>query len=219
MFLSSVAAANAADLSVAKAPYAPPPPASNWTGMYIGGFAGGAWVNGTYSGSGGFPPSEGFHESGFIGGVYLGYDYELSNKFIFGGRVSVPLGSVSTTSAIVNLSPDTVEPKMQWATMADVTFGYDMGQWEPYLGIGAIFVENKVTLAIPGVSETNSELHPGLDVMAGVKYAWTKSWTVGIQYNHDVLAQETYTFGPTFATAGVGSASVNMLLGTLEYRF
>jgi outer membrane immunogenic protein len=221
LFLSSVAAAHAADLAAAKMPYAPAPVSiPNWTGIYLGGFAGGSWVDGTFSGNGGFPPSQSFKESGFIGGIYLGYDYELANKFIFGGRLSVPLGSVNTTSTITSLAPDTVAPKMQWATMADLIFGYDMGQWEPYLGVGAIFVENKVTLAVAGnPTESNSELHPGLDVVAGVKYALTRNWAVGIQYNHDVIAQETYTFGPTFTASGQGSASVNMLSGTVEYRF
>jgi outer membrane immunogenic protein len=220
MLLGSVTIAHAADLT-AKAPYAPIP-VSNWSGMYIGGFAGGAWVDGQFTGAGGFPPKQSFHESGFLGGVYLGYDYELPDKFILGARVSLPLGEINTTSTvtgIVGLAP-TIAPKMLWATMTDLTFGYDLGQWEPYLGVGAVFVDNKATLNVAGApSESDTELHTGLDVMAGIKYAYTKNWDVGLQYNHDVISSQTYNFGPTFAASGSGNASFNALFGTIEYRF
>lgn len=73
--------------------------------------------------------------------------------------------------------------------------------------MGAIFVENKVSLAVAGnPTESDSELHSGLDVLAGIKHALTRNWAVGIQYNHDVIAQKTYTFGPGFTASGQGSA-------------
>jgi len=216
--LGSLTAAQAADLGV-KAPVVPTVPVSNWTGLYIGGFAGGAWANATLVNSG--PAASGtFNENGFVGGMYIGYDYELPNKFVVGARISAPLGAITHTVAVpLGLPGETATSKFQWGTAVNLIFGYDMGQWMPYFGLGAAFAENKINLMVPTVGNgSDSELHPGVTVLAGIKYALTQNWAVGAQYNHSEYASETYTF-PTVGGLGSGKASQNSLVATVEYRF
>jgi outer membrane immunogenic protein len=214
--LGMVTAANAADFPVKAGPYAPMVQTSNWTGVYIGGFAGGSWANADYCA---FGTCSSIDPSGFVGGVYVGYDYELPNRFVVGARVSVPLGSVNQTTNVPFLPGDTFKAQMQWAVTANGIIGYDMGLWMPYAGVGVIFAKNKVDLTTPFGSASDEELHTGLNVLVGLKYALARNWAVGVQYNHSEFQNATYTFtAPVFATS-TGSLSQNSLVGTVEYRF
>jgi outer membrane immunogenic protein len=185
--------------------------------MYIGGFAGGSWANVTFSPFGA-PTS--YRESGFLGGVYVGYDYELPDRFIVGARISVPLGAISQTAAVPFIPGETVKSQFQWGTAVNVIFGYDMGAWEPYMGLGAIFVDNKATVnLVGGASASDDELHPGVNVLAGLKYRVVTNWTVGAQYNYSRFASQTYNFPAPVGATGTGKFYQNSLVGTLEYHF
>jgi outer membrane immunogenic protein len=219
MFLGSVAAAQAADLA-AKSPYAPPapnPPAPNWTGMYIGGFIGGTWADETIN-TVGLAPS-GVKASSFMGGAYIGYDNEFADKFIFGGRVLVPFFSLSQTGPVSGIAGTTESTKADWATTIDLTLGYDLGQWEPYAGAGVMFVNNKATAATAAGATSDSELQTGLDILVGAKYRFAANWAVGLEYNYDIIANQTYAFGPPIGTTAQGKADASSLLGMVEYRF
>lgn len=215
--IGSVTAASAADMQLKAPPKAPPPP--NWTALYIGGYAGGTWVDGTF----GTVAAPGhFNSSGFVGGVYAGYDYELANKFVVGGRLAMPLAAVTPTLIIPFGIPagEFVKPKMQWGGSANVTLGYDMGMWMPFVGVGAIFVGNKVTLTEPGVgSGDDTEVHTGLNLMAGAKYALSRNWAVGFQYNHSSFDKKTYTWPGALNGMGIAKFDQNSAVVTAEYRF
>jgi len=222
--------ARAADMAV-KAPPAPPVPAavvSNWTGFYVGGFAGETWVNGSYTPT---PPGGpafaaiSTRASGFLGGGYLGYDYELANKFVLGVRATVPFASVNQTSAIpppaAQISGVTLNYKAQRAVGVNGLIGYDMGRWLPYVGTGAIWVTDQATLTVPKFgSASNTQQHTAWNVLAGVKYALTRNWAVGVQYNYAAFNTKTYYLtSPLLIQAGNANFSQDGLVGTLEYRF
>lgn len=89
--------ATAADLPV-KAPVykAPPPVLSNWTGFYVGVNVGGGWGRRTVDftpndtmasflfAAGGMPPSDTFTTSGVLGGIQVGYNWQLETRWLFG---------------------------------------------------------------------------------------------------------------------------------------
>jgi outer membrane immunogenic protein len=218
-FVTSIAA-QAADLAV-KAPYLPPP-APSWTGMYFGGFIGDSWVHGTLN-STFLANSQPFHENSVIGGVYLGYDYELANKFIFGGRVSLPLFNLAQTAVVPLAFPGVSEStKATWATTMTMNFGYDLGQWEPYIGVGPAFASNKATVITTFAGNaSDTELHVGVNALAGIKYAFTRNWVAGLEYDYATFATQNYTFFlPGIAgVQGAGKANANYVVATLEYRF
>src|ERR1700759_423676 len=85
LVLAMAASAVAADLPSEKGPPSfapPPPPVFSWTGVYIGGQVGYEWGRTTFgvvnpvtgAVTGGFPA---IHEQGVVGGVHVGYNYEL----------------------------------------------------------------------------------------------------------------------------------------------
>jgi outer membrane immunogenic protein len=167
--------------------------------------------------------SQGFHESSAIGGVYLGYDYELANRFIVGGRVTLPLFNLSQSAVVPLGFPGVSEStKANWATTMTMNFGYDLGQWEPYIGVGPTFANNKATVMTTFAgSASDNELHFGVNALAGIKYAFTRNWVGGLEYDYATYASQNYTFFlPGIAgVQGAGKANDNSLVATLEYRF
>lgn len=89
--------ASAADLP-RKAPAAPPPPpVYSWTGFYVGGNIGGGWGNRdvdffpndplmvSFFGSGNAaPPPIAFRTSGVVGGLQLGYNWQVNRNWLVG---------------------------------------------------------------------------------------------------------------------------------------
>ena len=223
--LASITAANAADMALKAPP--PPPPVASWTGLYFGGFAGGSWVNGNFGPVAPTPLAGNtapLKTNGFIGGVYAGYDTELSNKFVLGVRGSVPLGAVNQAvpvpANIGGIPGENLKNTGQWAGEIDATLGYDMGMWLPYVGVGGIFISNKATLNVPPFgSSSNTQTHAGVDALAGIKYRVAQHWAVGVQYNYSSLNSQTYTFGPPFGVNGFAKFHQNSMVGELEYRF
>src|SRR5262249_55555964 len=76
-------AANAADVRARPAPYAPPPPVYapppiSWTGFYVGGNIGGAWVHrDVFDPFVGVNFGSGNSNGVFIGGGQLGYNWQI----------------------------------------------------------------------------------------------------------------------------------------------
>ena len=93
-FAALAGQALAADLPSRKeAPvYVPPVPAFSWTGFYIGGDIGAAWATTTASPSWLYGNSYSYYgmsnpslnTSGFMGGGYVGYNYQLNQNFVVG---------------------------------------------------------------------------------------------------------------------------------------
>ncbi len=214
--LSGLSTAQAADL-IAKAPIVRPVP-SDWTGVYVGGFVGGAWANLHYSDPAAAADGS-TTASGFVGGVYAGYDYELANRFVLGAKVVVPLGEVSGNTTVLSLGPAAPSSgRMRWATNINGTLGYDMGWWMPYVGAGVAFLSNRLTLGGTAGNESDTEIHTGLNLLVGAKFRFARNWAAGLQFNHTEYSGQTYTFPANF-DSGVVKIRTDALVGTLEYRF
>jgi len=88
----------AADLPSRKAPVAPPPPVLSWTGAYVGANLGGGWLAGNSSNQGGnllwnttnnanwYDKNTGNSNAGVIGGVQVGYNYQIMPWAVVGAE-------------------------------------------------------------------------------------------------------------------------------------
>lgn len=225
--LAGGAGADAADLALKGV--APPPPAytANWTAFYVGGYLGGSWGNANYCSFSfaGFACGD-LKGNGAIGGAYVGYDYELPNRFVVGARISVPFFGPDATGneAAVLLPPAgrTLSGSFNWAVLANVIFGYDMGPWMPYAGVGFAFASVDAHINGPFAVTSATEQQAGLNVLVGLKYALTRNWALGVQYNHTEFARTSYNFtGPALGATGTIpiELSQNSLVATADYRF
>ena len=120
-----------------KAPAAVAPIISeyNWTGFYLGAFAGGVWGRtDTFLSGSGVPIR--LDADGLVLGVHAGYDWQLPNRVVFGLRVAAPFGVGLDGSVPDPTFPTTVTHKgeLKWGVLFTGQLGYAMGRWLPYVG-------------------------------------------------------------------------------------
>jgi opacity protein-like surface antigen len=214
----------AADM-VLKAPVAPAD--YNWTGFYIGAFAGGIWgeTDSFNSGTNANRDPVKIKANGVHGGVDAGYDWQLPNRFVLGVRVAAPIGTSADGSVSDPLFPQTVFYKadIQWAATFTGNIGYAMGpqgRLVPYIGGGLAVGEGKASFSFPGTVISGTNVHTGFTGLAGIRFAFTENWWVGVQYNYTDFGEEPYTvtLGNLSVTRNVGFQS-HSVSGLISYRF
>ena len=168
-------------------------PAYNWTGVYIGGEVGGWQQSIDYSG--GFVGSA--TPSGFIGGGYAGYNYQLPNNLVFGveGRIdgtstSVTVGTYAQAAVATgdplfrSIALETAEWVLRdlcspegafWSTLDADSEGHE---GRLYVAGGGAFADE--CLHFPLVSESNTRT--GWTVSAGAEINFSAVWSQN-QYN------------------------------------
>jgi len=196
-------AAVAADLSSRAPPpvFLPPPPIYSWTGLYVGGNAGGHWGGDTTQFTGtdtdvtfggglgagladGEIPSTGAPgSSGFIGGGTIGYNYQINN-FVVGLEVDFDGATGSGTSnALLSITiPPAfiVPPTLTQSTQHLDWLGTLRGRigWTP---IDRLLIYGTGGLAFgqssSSFSVVNAEAFPPLAVFASSQRS--VGWTVG----------------------------------------
>jgi len=151
----------AADMAV-KAPPPPPPPLPSWTGFYIGGDVGGAWADssgGTIFNDGGtlFASANSFNRSGFIGGVYAGYNWQVANWVLGiegdwswtsnnGGNFCRGTDFVSAACVDNGRGFVAVNAHNDWVATLRGRLGYSFGSVMLYGTGGAAWVQNSVSV-------------------------------------------------------------------------
>jgi outer membrane immunogenic protein len=138
--LGAVQAASAADMPT-KAPMAPVAVPFNWSGFYIGGNAGGAFVSSgqitelapgpeqlAYNGTGDLMPLG--TQGSFLGGLQLGYNYQI-NQFVLGMEADIDWlrynvsAPEQTAAGVISTGGDTIgSKKMDWLSTIRGRLGY-----------------------------------------------------------------------------------------------
>jgi outer membrane immunogenic protein len=225
----------AADLP-RKAPAAAlPPPVSNWTGFYVGANIGGGWGHESvdYAAldpltaglfgiiNNGAPPSASVKSSGVLGGLQLGYNWQIGPAWLVGVEADIDWsgvkGSAATGGAILGITPftNTVETKVKWLgtargrlgyfpaanLLAFVTGGFAYGEVEhtgTYTTNGPGFGQVppfgfQCTPNIPCFAAASSNTAFGWTVGGGLEYALAQNWTVRGEYLYVSLASKSVT--------------------------
>lgn len=190
-------------------------PVVDWSGFYLGGGAGYAWggVNHSFApGSGGFGPpglwarddiGGSFSTSASFGlyGAHVGYMQQW-DRLVGGIEASFDFSDMraNTANAFGDLTPTTgYNTQLKWLATVTPRLGY---AWNQFLLYG------KAGVAIGRVSSTltananacfglacsfNAEAtHVGYTVGAGVSYAFTSNWILGLEYDYYDLGAENY---------------------------
>jgi len=219
---------------------APPlAPASSWTGLYVGGDAGAAWVKtpATWDPSfAAFPISGTDRGTGFIGGAHVGYNYEFMPDYIAGveGDWSSTKAGGSFTQpwiappgfAFPPGSQTTMSADVDWLASARGRVGYVVSpDVMAYATGGAAWAriaysgsENTVGYA---ASASGAKDVSGYVVGGGVEWAATNNWLVRAEYLY-------YGFdsGPSLmsspgalSTYAWGKTTVSVARGGISYKF
>jgi outer membrane immunogenic protein len=224
--------ASAADLA-ARPVYTKAPPmiaaAYDWSGFYIG--ANGGWGtshnswNATTAG-GTFLGSEGSHDSdgGTVGGQ-VGYRWQ-ANQFVFGVEAQGNWADFSGS----NVSPftgGTTSDRSRIDAFGLFTgqVGYAFNNALLYVKGGAAVTDSHFDVfGVPGgafFAGTGDQTRWGGTVGVGLEYAFAPSWSVGVEYDHLFMGNQTLAFtGPGVPTTFDNiSQDVDLVTARLNYRF
>jgi hypothetical protein len=154
-------------------------PSNPWTGLTMG--AGVFGVSGSGRGARG----------GFGGDTFIGYNHEFDNRVVVGVQ-----GSVGYLPSLYKYGPGGYN-----YGMANVSVGYDMGRFMPYVNFGVGTASATNLRGLPGGfdSVNNIFTHSGgqqttlTSVGAGFNYAVTDNLHVGVSVN---AVQQHGGFGP-----------------------
>ncbi|HEY4143039.1 MAG TPA: outer membrane beta-barrel protein [Pseudolabrys sp.] len=186
--VACVSFASAADMRPAvKAPAFIPVPVQTWTGCYVGGNIGAGWARGQMTVD---PTGSGVSatNSGFVGGVQVGCDYQFAGGFVIGARDMFDGASLTGGSTFVSgpLTGGTVDGKTQWFNTLTARLGY--AAWPNtllYVHGGGAWSRSTQTVTVAGVNVgTFSNNKGGYDVGGGVEYRFAPNWTAFLEYNY-----------------------------------
>jgi outer membrane immunogenic protein len=234
-----VAAASAADIPMKSAAPVPYAAAYNWTGLYVGIQAGGAWgteqttdITGTTSVPPGFVGGS-TDLSGALGGFYGGYNYQV-NKYLVGIDGDFSWSGVTGTSTDIGpLNGHSLNhtDQMDWITSATGRLGYTSDNWLLFAKGGWAWAQwggsttNTLGAAFFGRS-TSSTIRDGWTVGAGVEYGVTSH--ISLKAEYDYVGFQTANYNSTdIPAAGTpvttpshsSTSSMNIFKGGLAARF
>ena len=242
----------AADLPSRKvAPVAPVAPVFTWTGFYAGINAGGGWGNEKiksiwYDPSGNRSPEElasfinppyANNRSGFIGGIQLGYNYQI-NQFVVGIEADFmgsTIGGSSQSPVLVifgtidNVSRTKVQ--QDWLGTVRVRGGYSIDRLLIFLTGGLAYgnaqVSTTSTDTVDGVVESvwqggKQSTKFGFTVGAGLEYALTNNWLIRAEYLYYNLgsasAIATIPVDPLYTQVNT-KIDGNIIRAAISYKF
>jgi outer membrane immunogenic protein len=220
--------ASAADLP-RKAPPAPlPPPVYSWTGLYVGGNAGGAWSSTDWTFFNGVN-SEAFSQdrASWIAGGQIGYLYQFSPNWVAGVEVSWSGTHLDTTSLSVLNADRSRQSSIIDLLLVTARLGYASNNWLGYIkgGYANSRVEFNTFVASTGqVTTRSSERDGGWTAGAGFEYGFTPNITAGVEYNFARLniGDRNQTVSPGFIvpeTVSGANADIHSVWARLNFKF
>lgn len=204
------APAIAADLPAYEpAPMAQVAPASNWSGVYVGGQAGYAWGkaknrNGTQD----------TKPTGGTIGAYAGVNHQFD-------------GSPVVVGAETDINKDWAEDKrgagrsrvrneLEWSGATRARLGYGADRVLVYGAAGVAYGEHKLTRRVGAAGGSDEKTAVGWTVGGGVEAAVTESVTARVDYRYNDYGQNKFAVGG----GGVKSTlTENRVTGGLAYKF
>jgi outer membrane immunogenic protein len=228
--------ASAADLRARPAPYAPPPPVYappplSWTGFYLGGNIGAAWVHRDVSDTFlGVDFGGGNNRGVFIGGGQLGYNWQIGYAVLGIEADFDAAANNNNTGTVFIPSVGTIQATSnnRWITTVAARFGVTNGPWLFYGKAGGGWVGSEditVTNLTTGASITASNnSNSGWLVGAGIEWAFAPNWSAKVEYNFLGLDDRTFIAPGGFGrlagdTFFVTNRDIQMVKVGINYRF
>jgi outer membrane immunogenic protein len=203
-----IAPATAADL--AARPYTKAPAAviavNNWTGFYIGAMGGYAQEN--TSGIGAL-------SGGFAGGT-LGYNWQTGN-LVFGLEADAAWADVGATVAIPGLV--SVTDKVRSTGTVRGRIGYAFDQVLIYGTGGYAWADNRLSATAGAASISDSHVHSGWTVGAGVEVLFAPKWSVKAEYLYRSFEGQTYFSNIVPGGVQSGTLNLNSVQVGVNYHF
>lgn len=256
--LGAAQTASAADMPV-KAPayHAPVATAYDWTGAYVGGNIGYGWAGDTGAGwtsftdpgpvagtadyfAGGGNVLPGVKPSGVIGGVQIGYNWQVSPVWVLGVVADLQASGMKSSS-VASVTPAGMPPstqsneaKIKWLGTARGKAGYAFNNWLAYATGGLAYgkVETNTAFNCPlcftgpiAWAGSSSQTKTGWTIGAGLDYGLTKNWVLGVEYLYfdlgsvGTVATTSNPLGPGTSFTSNSKIRGSILRASLDYKF
>jgi outer membrane immunogenic protein len=194
--------------------YTAPQAVYNWTGFYVGGHLGGAFVadNGL----------QGNTNARFLGGVQAGFDYQVAPNWVLGAEAQYSWltdnnhGVLFPTGTLVTANSN---------QLGSVTgrFGYTWGPALLYGKAGYAWRDHDnlgVTIAgLPAAFTTTGNQKDGYTVGAGLEYIFAPNWSAKAEYQYYNFGSTTFTSGPADITGTRFRDDEHTVKLGVNYRF
>ena len=208
LIVLGIAPAAAADLGAR--PYTKAPAAAiainNWTGFYIGAMGGYAQQNDSTLGLGEV-------KGGFAGGT-LGYNWQTGN-LVLGVEADAAWADVGFT--VGNPALAAFETRIRDMGTVRGRVGYAFDQVLIYGTGGYARADNRVTLSARSLSASDSKVHSGWTLGAGVEVMFAPKWSVKAEYLYRSFQGENYFTG--VAALPSGTLNLNRFQVGVNYHF
>jgi outer membrane immunogenic protein len=193
-------------------------PVFSWTGGYIGGQVGYLWGDGDASnptlGSAGIEPD------GWLGGVYVGYNYQFTNNVVLGIDADFAWTGADDTSTIVLGGADngTLDSELDWEGAVRARLGYAVDRFLPYVAGGVAFGRlsgeafDTADVSLGSADETNT----GWTVGVGLEYAFTDNIIGRAEYRYTDFGDFDFDVGGEDVSADLTTNDVRL---GIAYKF
>jgi outer membrane immunogenic protein len=219
----------AADLPMRTAAAPPVPMIApwSWTGLYVGGYAGGSFgstkwtnINTPQQLSGNTSPS------GFTGGGLVGYNYQIG-AFVVGAEGEFGYDGRRGSNTFIATNGTLREAKFTGNDIGRIRAraGYAWGNMLIYAAGGVSFADGSLRLTNPanGFNQSVGNNFTGWNIGLGGEYAFTQNWIARLEYIYDGFGSHSYNYGflannNNFATRNL-TWNENTVRVAVEYKF
>jgi outer membrane immunogenic protein len=209
----------------------------DWTGLYIGGHAGGEWASRAGSTNGDFFDVTKQNLSGALGGVQLGYNHQFGHV-VLGAELSGSWSKLDNTNFCFQTNP--VAPGEEASCRAQVDrsaqfvtrlgYAFDDGRLLPYVvgGVAIAHMNLHFTDAFLGAGAFEwggAKIMTGAVFGAGVQYAIGNGYSLGLEYlytrygSQDFSSQSTFNGAPFFSSYDRSDLTSQTLRVVANYKF
>ncbi|MBZ9662190.1 porin family protein [Mesorhizobium sp. ESP-6-4] len=196
----------------------------DWSGLYAGAHFG--YVAGKSNlfiadaGPGGADVNAPLDPDGFIGGIHIGFDQEMANRFVLGAEADIAYSNVDGVGTFTGAGA-LLKTELKWSGSARLRAGYAFDRTLPYITAGVAAAKYEMTvIATSGSIPIHDETHLGWTVGAGVEHAFTDRWIARVEYRYSDFGKKDVSvplFGPG-TVANIDLKTHDLRVG-LSYKF
>ncbi|MBZ9860701.1 outer membrane protein [Mesorhizobium sp. CA12] len=193
----------------------------NWSGIYVGADAGYGWGNSTQDFDG-IDYNVPLDPKGWLGGLYAGYNYQLSNGVVLGVEGDFNFSDIDS-KGVRGISAGVDDPTfsygsdLKWTGSLRGRLGYAAGQFLPFVtgGLAVGRYENFQTAA--GVPYSHTNTFTGWTLGAGVDYAMTEHIVLRVEYRYTDFGDK-HIVDPVWTDWNVDLSTNDVRIG-IAYKF
>lgn len=163
---------------------------------------------------------------GFMGGIHIGFNHEMANRFVLGAEADITYNKVDGLTGldgggggITNL----VRSELEWSGSARLRAGYAFDRTLPYITAGVAAAKYEVTAVSAGGPAgeipLHSDTHIGWTVGAGVEHAFTDKWLARVEYRYSDFGSQDLSIAALSPTATSVDLQTHDIRVGLSYKF